>query len=127
MRIRNVSAALVLSLFVWSSPAFAQQRHVVSPAEMRQAVSGQAKIDQQNRDAVVSVLKRTQVTEVASRLGLKVANAATAVATLNKVDLTQAADAARRAEAQFAGGSSTVIISMTTVLLILIIVLLVAD
>jgi hypothetical protein len=127
MRIRNVSAALALSLFVWSSPAFAQQRHVVSPAEMRQAVAGQAKIDQQNREAVVNVLKRTQVSAVASRLGLNVANADTAVATLNSVDLAQAADAARQAEAQLAGGSNTVIISTTTLLLILIIVLLVAD
>ena len=126
MRIRNVSAALALSLFVWSSSALAQQRHVVSPAEMRQAVSGQAKTDQLNREAVVSVLKRSQVSEVASRLGLNVANADTAVATLNSVDLAQAADAARQAEAQLSGGN-TVVISVTTLLLILIIVLLVAD
>ena len=119
MRIRNVSAALALSLFVWSSPALAQQRHVVSPAEMRQAVSGQAKTDQLNREAVVSVLKRSQVSEVASRLGLNVANADTAVATLNSVDLAQAADAARQAEAQLSGGN-TVVISVTTLLLILI-------
>jgi hypothetical protein len=126
MRIRNVSAALALSLFVWSSPAFAQQRHVVSPAEMRQAVAGQAKTDQLNREAVVSVLKRAQVSEVASKLGLTVARAETAVATMNSVDLAQAADAARQAEAQLSGGN-TVVISVTTLLLILIIVLLVAD
>jgi len=126
MRIRTVSAALALLLFVWSSPALAQQRHVVSPAEMRQAVTAQAKTDQLNRAAVVSVLKQTQVSEVASRLGLNVANAETAVSTLNSVELAQAADAARQAEAQLSGGN-TVVISVTTLLLILIIVLLVAD
>ncbi len=126
MRIRTVSAALIFSLCVWSSPAFAQQRHVVTPAEMRQAIAGQAQTDQQNREAVVGVLQRTQVREVAGRLGLTVASAQTAVATLNSVELAQAADAARQAEVQLSGGN-TVVISLTTLLLIIIIVILVAD
>lgn len=126
MRVRTGIAALVMSS-VLVSPALAQQRHIVSPAQMRQAVLDQARTDQQNRDAVLSVLRHSEAREVASRLGLKVANAESAVAALSSTELASVATTARQAEAQLAGGANTIIISTTTLLLILIIVLLLAD
>lgn len=103
----------------------AQQRHVVDPAHMRQAIADQALTDQQNRDAVIGVLQHAQVRDVAARLGLSVTGAADAVATLDSSELAGLAESARMVDAQLAGGSA-VVISVTTLLLILIIVILIA-
>jgi hypothetical protein len=102
----------------------AQQRHVVDPALMRQAIADQALTDQQNRDVVLGVLQNSQVRNLADILGLSVARAENAVSTLDSTELSRLADSARLAEAQLAGGSSTVIISTTALLLIIIIVIL---
>lgn len=104
----------------------AQQRHVVDPAQMRQAIADQAVTDQQNRDVVLSVLHRSQVRDLADRLGLSVTRAEGAVSTLDSAELAQLAGPALMAEAQLAGGSSTIVISVTTLLLIIIIVILIA-
>jgi hypothetical protein len=104
----------------------AQQRHVVDPAQMRQAIADQALTDQQNRDAVIGVLQSSQVRDLAGRLGLSVTRAEGAVSTLNSAELASLAASARMADAQLAGGSSTIVISVTTLLLIIIIVILIA-
>jgi hypothetical protein len=125
MRIRTTLVAVVVSSLLWSASATAQQRHVVDPTAMRQAIADQAATDQQNREAVLGVLARSEVRELAGRLGLTVTRAETAVSTLNSVELAQMADQARSADAQLAGGADTIVISVTTLLLIIIIVLLV--
>ena len=126
MRVRTLLLSVVASLLPWSSSAAAQERHVVDPATVRQVVTAQVAADQQNRDAVLGVLRQSQAREVADRLGLSLTRAEAAVATLNSADLAQLADSARTADAQLAGGADTIIISVTTLLLIIIIVLLVA-
>ena len=128
MRIRaTVSAFVFLSSVLLSSPAMAQQRHVVSATDLRQAISQQAQARQQTRDALSTVLKNSQVREVASRLGLNVARAESAVATLTTAELEQLAGPVRDVNANLAGGANTVIISTTTILLIIIIIILLAD
>ena len=126
MHIRTIVAALVVCSLVWNSSAMAQQRHVVDPAAMRQAVADQAVTDQQNRDAVLGVLQHSQVRELAGRLGLSVTRAEGAVSTLDSVELASLAEQARTADAQLAGGADPIVISVTTLLLIIIIVILVA-
>lgn len=101
-------------------------RHVVEVTAMRQAIADQAVADQQTRDVVIGVLQRSQVRDVANRLGLDVTRAEAAVATLDSADLARLAGPARAADAQLSGGSSTIAISMTTLLLIIIIVILLA-
>jgi hypothetical protein len=126
MRIRATVVGLVVSSLLWSSPALAQQRHVVDPALMHQAVVAQAATDQQNRDAVLSVLHRTEVQDLAGRLGLNVTRAENAVPTLSSAELARLAGQARMADSELAGGSDKVVISVTTLLLILILVVLIA-
>ena len=126
MRFGTSLVAVVVSSLLWSSSAVAQERHVVDPAAVRQVVVAQVAADQQNRDAVIGVLRHSQAREVADRLGLSLTRAEAAVATLNSADLAQLADSARTADTQLAGGANTIIISVTTLLLIIIIVLLVA-
>lgn len=125
MRIRTTVVTFVVCSLLWSSSAMAQQRHVVDPSTMRQAIADQAVTDQQNRDAVLGVLKHSQVRELAGRLGLNVTRAENAVSTLNSSELASLAGHARAANAELAGGADTIVISVTTLLLIIIIVLLV--
>lgn len=112
---------------LWSSSAMAQQRHVVDPGAIRQAIANQSAIDAQNRDAVIGVLQRSQVRELAGRLGLNVTRAENAVPTLDSAELASLAESTRMIDtAQLAGGASTIVISTTTLLLIIIIVILIA-
>ena len=128
MRIRaTVSAFIFLTSVLLSSPAIAQQRHVVSPADMRQAIAQQAQAQQQTRDSLRAVLKNAQVREVASRLGLDVARAEGAVATLTAAELEQLAGPVRDVQANLAGGATTIVLSTTAILLIIIIIILLAD
>jgi hypothetical protein len=128
MRIRATASALVFvcSLFV-SAPAMAQQRHIVSAGDMRQAITQQAQTQQQTRDSLRAVLKNSQVREVAGRLGLNVTKAEGAVATLSASELAQLAGPVRDLNANLAGGASTLVISTTTLLLVIIIVILLAN
>lgn len=126
MRVRIIAVASVMASLLLTSSAFAQQRHVVDPATLRQAATSQVATDAVNREAVRDVFQHSQVRDVATRLGLDVTRADGAVATMTSADLAQAAAAARTVNTTLAGGNNTVIISTTTLLLILIIVLLVA-
>ncbi len=126
MRIRTTVVTLVVSSLLWGSSALAQERHVVDPAAMRQAVVGQALADQQNRDAVLGVLHNAQVQNLANRLGLSLTRAEGAVSMLDSAELASLAGQARAVDAQLAGGSSTIVIGTTTLLLIIIIVILIA-
>ena len=124
MRIRTTAVTLVVCSLLWCSSAMAQQRHIADPALMRQAIATQALTDQQNRDAVIGVLQRSEVRDLAARLGLNVTRAETAVSTLGSAELASLAEQARVAEAQLAGGSQTIVIGTTTLLLIIIIIIL---
>ncbi len=124
MHVRSAITALVISSFL-CSPLLAQQRHVVSPAQMRQALAEQARAEQLDRAAVIGLLKQPQVREVANRLGLSVADAETAVAALSGEELGSLAATARQADRELSGGS-TIVISTTTLLLVIIIIILLA-
>ncbi len=127
MRIRVLLATLVASSLLLSVPVQAQQRHVVDPAGMHQAIAAQVTLDQQNRDDVINVLRRADVRDVADQLGLNVTKAENAVASLDGAELAGLAASARAADAQLTGGASMVVISLTSLLLIIIIVILVAS
>jgi hypothetical protein len=127
MRIRNVLMTVAASLFLWSAPALAQERHVVDPSAMGAAIAAQADTDQQNRAVVRSVLQRSQVREVADQLGLNVARAESALSTLTSAELAELAVPARQVETQLAGGANVIVISTTTLLLIIIIVILLVN
>jgi hypothetical protein len=126
MRIRIAVVALLVSSVLWSASAMAQQRHVVDPSLMRQAIVDQAAKDQQNRDALLGAIRRPDVRGLAGQLGLNLTRAEGAVATLDSVELARLAAPVGAADAELVGGSNTVIISTTTLLLIIIIVILLA-
>lgn len=127
MRCPRTVVAIVLSSLMLSSPALAQQRHVVSSADMRQAITKQVQTQQQTRDALRDVLKHSQVRKTAERLGVNVTKAESAVATLTAAELDQLAGPVREVAADLSGGANTIVISTTTLLLIIIIIILLAD
>lgn len=126
MRNRIAVVGVIVSSLVFGSTMTAQQRHVIDPAGMRQALAAQAATDQQNRDVLLNVLRHKQVRDLASRLGLSVTRAESAVATMSGAELAELASTARTTDAALAGGNKTIVISTTTLLLIIIIVILLA-
>ena len=125
MKIRTVAIGFVLSSLILSSSAIAEQRHIVDTVSMNRAVATQTATDQQNREAVISVLHQPQVQALAGKLGLNITKAEAAIATISGTELQTLATQARATNTPLAGGD-TIVISVTTLLLILIIVLLVA-
>jgi hypothetical protein len=81
--------------------------------------------EQADREAILSLLQRAEVREVAAKAGLSLDKAQTAVATLQGADLQQAASQARQVQNDLAGGASTIVISTTTVIIVLLLVLLI--
>ena len=128
MRLTNkIVAVLLLPMFLLSSPALAQQTRVVDAAAMSQALAGKAASESAQRAVVRRVLDRTNVREMAARMGLSVEQADSAVATLSGAELGTLAQHAVAIEAEaLTGGANTIVISTTTLLLILIVVILLA-
>lgn len=128
MRVMNKAVALLLPVFLVSSPAFAQQTRVVDAAAMGQALADKAESEGAQRELVRRVFERAEVREIAERMGLSVEQADSAVATLSGAELGALAQHAGAVEAAaLAGGANTIVISTTTLLLVLIIVILLAS
>lgn len=119
-------AVLLLPVMLAASPAFAAQR-VVDAAALQRALAAQSAAEEATRADVRRVLDRAEVQALAARMGLDLADARSAVATLSGVQLAQAAERAQAVDVALAGGAATVVISLTSLLLILIIVILLAD
>lgn len=125
MRITNTIVALLLPISLVATPVLAQQAQVVDPAALSQALAAKSEQQDAQRDQVRRVLARADVREMASSMGLSVAQANAAVLTLSDVELGSLAQHAAAVEAaSLSGGANTVVISVTTLLLVLIIVIL---
>ena len=129
MEIVRRSIAVVLIVLLVAPMARAQQS-VVSKSALEQAVQERVQQEQAEREAIRSLLRRTEVRQIAANAGLAIEKAEAAVATLDGDDLTELAKQARQAESELAGGATTIVITTTTIiiiLLIVIIIILIAD
>jgi hypothetical protein len=123
---QSVRAFLVYSLvalLMVSSSAFAGQQHVVSPGQLAATVADSAAKQDTDRATVREALERPEVQAVASKLGLDLSRATSAVDTLSGADLDKAANAAQQVNEQLVGGASSVVISTTTIIIILLLVI----
>jgi hypothetical protein len=125
MRIVRRSLALALAVLMMAPAAAQAQNHVISRTALDQALRERVSQDRADRDAIVSLLHRSDVKEVAARAGLSLAKAESAVATLQGDELHQLASQARQAENNLAGGASTIVISTTTIIIVLLVVILI--
>jgi hypothetical protein len=126
MRLVKQLFVLTLSvLMVTSSSAWAQQQHAVDPGAIAGAVAQHVAAQDADRAAVRDALARPEVRDVASHMGVDLARADAAVATMSGADLQQAASAARQVNNSLVGGASTIVISTTTIIIALLIVIII--
>lgn len=124
MRVRKHLAWLTMVAVVTATPMLAQERHITDAAAMQKAIAQKQAIDDSNRDAVMTVLRRPEVKVLAERMGLSLQRAETALASLPSDTLAELAQPARAVPADLAGGANTIVISTTTLLLLLILLVL---
>ncbi len=121
--VRRSLAVILAALLV--APAAQAQTHVIQKSALAQAVQDRVSQDQADRDAIVSLLQRAEVRQIAAKAGLSLEKAQAAVSTLNGEPLRDLATQARQANNDLAGGASTIVISTTTVIIVLLIVILI--
>jgi hypothetical protein len=129
MKIVRRSLAVCLAV-LFMAPMASAQDHVIGKASLDKAVQERVSRDQADREAIISLLHRAEVRDIAAKAGLSLDKAEAAVSVLQGADLEQAATQARQVQNDLAGGASTVVISTTTIIIILlliIIIVLVAD
>ena len=121
--VRHVLAVCLAVVFM--APMAGAQDHVIGKSTLDKAVQQRVTSEQADRDAILSLLQRAEVREVAAKAGLSLDKAQTAVSTLQGADLQQAASQARQVQNDLAGGASTVVISTTTIIIVLLLVILI--
>ena len=121
--VRRSLAVLLATLMV--APAAHAQTHVVDRTALAQAVQERVSRDQADRDAILALLARSEVRQIAARTGLSLETAHAAVSTLQGQELTDLASQARQVNDDLAGGASTVTISTTTIIIVLLIIILI--
>jgi hypothetical protein len=121
--VRRSLAAILAALLV--APAAQAQTHVVGKKALTQAVQERVSQDQADRDAILALLARTEVRQIAARAGLSLEKAQAAVSTLQGQDLKDIASQARQVDNDLAGGASNIVISTTTIIIVLLIIILI--
>jgi hypothetical protein len=119
---RTLSVCLAVLLM---APMASAQNHVIGKAALDNAVQERVSRDQADREAILSLLQRAEVREIAAKAGLSLDKAPAAVSTLQGSELAQAAAQARQIQNDLAGGASTIVISTTTIILVLLIIILI--
>ena len=124
MKIVRRSLAVCLAVLLMA-PTVGAQEHVISKSALDKAVQERVNQDLADREAILSLLQRSEVRDIAAKAGLSLDKAQAAVSTLQGKDLQQAAQQARQVENDLAGGATTVVISTTTIIIVLLIVILI--
>jgi hypothetical protein len=102
---RTLTACLII-LFAMPRVATAQQLHVVDQGAMQKALAERAEETVVKRQAIRAALQQPDVVRVANRLGLEVARAEAAVATLDGAELNQLAAQAQAVNDELSGGQT---------------------
>jgi hypothetical protein len=124
MKIVRRSLAACLAVLMMAPMASAQD-HVINTSALDQAVQQRVSQEQADRQAIISLLQRAEVREIASRAGLTIEKAEAAASTLHGKDLATAAAQARQVQNNLAGGANTIVISTTTIIIVLLLIILI--
>ena len=124
MRIVRQSLAVLLAALLMA-PAAEAQTHVIDRAALARAVQERVSQDQADREAILALLHRQEVEQIAAQAGLSLQKAEAAVSTLNGSDLRDLAAQSRQVQNDLAGGASTVTISTTTIIIVLLVIILI--
>jgi hypothetical protein len=96
----------LIVLFAMPKVGGAQQLHVVDQSAIEQALAERAAETSAKRQAIRTALEQPDVVRVANQLGLDVARAEAAVATLDGAELNQLAAQAQAVNDELAGGQT---------------------
>src|SRR5262245_51733101 len=94
--VRQLLALPLAILTIAPGSALASQQHIVAPSQLSAAVADRAAAQDADRAVVREALARPEVRNVAAAMGVDLARATDAVATLGGADLDRAATAARQ-------------------------------
>ena len=123
MRFVRRSLAVFLSVLI-VAPTASAQSHVIGKNALEKAVQERVARDQADREAILTLLQRADVREVAAKAGVSLEKVTAAVATLEGEDLREIASQARQVNNELAGGA-TVVITTTAIIIILLIIILI--
>ncbi len=121
--VRRFLAVCLAVLFM--APIASAQDHVIGQSALDKAVQQRVSQDQADREAITSLLQRSEVRDIAAKAGITLDKAQAAVSTLQGKDLQQAAQQARQVQNDLAGGANTIVISTTTIIIVLLLVILI--
>lgn len=106
------------------APAAGAQDHVISKSALDQAVQQRVSREQADREAILSLLQRQDVRDIAGKAGLSIDQARAGISLLQGQDLAQAAGQARVVQDSLAGGGN-VTVSTTTIIIVLLLLILI--
>jgi hypothetical protein len=124
MRIVRQSLAVLLAALL-VAPAAQAQTHVIDTSALAQAVQERVTQEQADREAILSLLQRQEVRQIAAQAGLSLQTAEAAVSMLDGQDLRDLSAQSRQVQNDLAGGASTIVISTTTIIIVLLIIILI--
>ena len=122
---RFLAVLLAMVFIVPSARAQGRQAHVIERIALDRAIQERVAQEKADRDAIVSLLARSEVRQVAARAGVSLEKVEAAVSTLQGDDLREIASQARHVQDELAGGASTITISTTTIIIVLLIIILI--
>lgn len=130
-----IRRTLAVALAVWLVAPQVNAQVITKPqpatqAAIDQALAERAAAADTDRQMIRRVLDRSEVKDVADRMGVDIQRLQSAVGVLDADQLAQVASQARQVDQNLAGGATTVVITTTTIiiaLLIILIIVLIAD
>jgi hypothetical protein len=117
------SAILTVATLAVSTPLAAQTRSAVTSTALDSAILAAPATSQ---ETVQRFLQDSRVSEIAASMGVKTADLAAIVSSLDEALLAQLADRTRAADRDLAGGD-TVVISTTAIIIVLLILILLSN
>lgn len=121
--------AVALALWLAAPQVNAQSLPSAAPGQAQaaidQALAAQAAVAAADRATIRRVLERSEVRQVAERMGVEIDRLQAGVGMLNATELAEVAEHARTVDQNLAGGATTIVITTTTIIIILLIVILI--
>ena len=125
MRTTVSIVAILLMVFTAMPRVHAQSSHAAPQSALDAALQQHLDSAAADREAVLRVLGRSEVKDVAEKAGIDIRRVTGAVGTLSGEDLTQVATQAQQVEQALAGGQSRVVISTTLIIIALLVLILI--
>ena len=133
MRVRKgTSLALVVVFLTFqgsmaATPLLANPETVVTGSELDAAMASRADSDAASREAILNLLGRDEIRDVAGRVGVDLSRVRATVSTLSGEELREVAAQAQLANQSLVGGDEKVVIGSTVLIIaLLVIIILVA-